>query len=270
MPVLAVAGGVVSYEDYGSGPVVLLIHGSPGNSKVWARVGEHLSGRCRVIAPDLPGYGKTTPQAPNAVPDNAHAAALLEGLIEVVGVPAVLAGHSYGAAVALAVALRGKVSPGALVFFETVALRILPLAGETRAYESAKAVFDDYIASFEGGNDRAFQTIIDFWFGPGAFNAMPESVQAYLLKETRSNIHDVQATFREEYTVAGLSRLLMPVLAVYGSRSPEVTRKMAQAFARQTPKGAAFCLEKANHALHTTHAEAVARIIGDLATGSGG
>ena len=50
----------MSYEDYGSGPIALLIHGSPGNGKAWARVGERLSKRYRVIAPDLPGYGDTT------------------------------------------------------------------------------------------------------------------------------------------------------------------------------------------------------------------
>lgn len=266
MPRLAIADRVVSYEDYGSGPVVLLIHGSPGNSKVWSRVGERLSDRYRVIAPDLPGYGDTTPQPLDAVPDTAHAAAILETLIAVVGVPTVLAGHSYGAVVALTIALRGNVTPGALALFETVALRLLRVAGEAQAYESAKAVFDDYISSFEGGNDRAFQKIIDFWFGPGAFNAMPESVQAHLLKGTSSNIRDVQATFREEYSVEGLDKLSMPVLAVYGARSPEITRKMAQVIATHARKGSILCMRKANHALTATHVEEVAQIIGDLAT----
>ena len=266
MPSLTVADWVVSYEDYGSGPVVFLIHGSPGNSKVWSRAGERLSDRYRVIAPDLPGYGDTTPQPADAVPDTAHAATILEALIAAVGVPVVLAGHSYGAVVAQAVALRGNITPGALALFETVALRLLPMAGDTQAYESAKAVFDDYIASFEAGNDRAFQKIIDFWFGSGAFDEMPESVQTHLLKGTSCNIRDVQATFREEYSVEGMDKLRMPVLAVYGARSPEVTRKMAQAIATHARKGSILCMQKANHALTTTHFEEVARIIGDLAT----
>ncbi len=266
MPSLVIADRVVSYEDYGSGPVVLLIHGSPGNSKVWSRVGERLADRYRIIAPDLPGYGDTTPQPLDAVPDTAHAAEILEALIAAVGVPTVLAGHSYGGVVALTIALRGNVTPGALALFETVALPLLRLTGETRAYEGAKAVFDDYIACFEGGDDRAFQKIIDFWFGSGAFNAMPESVQTYLLKGTSSNIRDVQATFREEYSIEGLRNLRMPVLAVYGARSPEVTEKMARAIATHARKGSSICMQKANHALTTTHVEQVAQIIADLAT----
>jgi pimeloyl-ACP methyl ester carboxylesterase len=192
--------------------------------------------------------------------------AILEALAAVVGTPTVLAGHSYGAVVAQAIALRGYVTPGALVLFETVALRLLPVAGEAQAYEDTKAVFDDYISSFQGGDDRAFRRIIDFWFGSGAFDAMPESVQAYLLKETSHNIRDVQATFREEYSVEGLRNLRMPVVAVCGARSPEVTRKMAQAIAIYARKGSILCMQKANHALTTTHVDEVARIIGDLAT----
>jgi pimeloyl-ACP methyl ester carboxylesterase len=62
MPSLAVANRVVSYEDHGSGPVVMLLHGSPGNSKAWSRVGERLSERYRVVAPDWasPEFPDTT------------------------------------------------------------------------------------------------------------------------------------------------------------------------------------------------------------------
>jgi len=151
MPRRVVDGREVSYEDYGAGPVVLLIHGSPGNGKAWQRVGERLADRFRIVAPDLPGHGATTPQPAGAVPDVADAAALIEALIRAVGAPAVLAGHSYGGVVALAIALRGGVSLGALALLEPVAVSMLRMAGDREAYESTKAVFDAYIAGVEGG-----------------------------------------------------------------------------------------------------------------------
>jgi pimeloyl-ACP methyl ester carboxylesterase len=114
MPTLAVDDRRLSYEDYGSGPVALLIHGSPGNAKAWARVGEPLAARYRIIAADLPGYGETTPQPPGGEPYVEYASELVEALTRYVGTPAVLAGHSYGGVVALALALRGPVSIGAL------------------------------------------------------------------------------------------------------------------------------------------------------------
>ena len=62
----------MSYEDYGSGPIALLIHGSPGNGKAWQRVGERLATHHRVIAPDLPGHGPTTPPPADSAPDPAY------------------------------------------------------------------------------------------------------------------------------------------------------------------------------------------------------
>lgn len=143
MPTLLVDHRRLTYDDDGSGPVALLVHGSPGNARVWARVGERLAGRYRVIAPDLPGYGGTTAQPAGAQPDVGYAAERVEALVRHVGPPAVPAGLSYGGVVALAVALRGNVSIGALALFEPVALNVLTLIDDAAAHASAKAVFDE-------------------------------------------------------------------------------------------------------------------------------
>ena len=261
MPRLDVGDKVVSYDDYGGGPVLLLIHGSPGNAKAWLSVGERLSDRYRIIAPDLPGYGATTPQSSAAVPDTIYAAELIEALVASIGTPTVLAGHSYGGVVALAVALRQRFPIGALVLFEPVALRVLSVVGEVAAYEGAKAVFDDYLSRFEGGDHQAIRTIIDFWNRPSVFDQMPDSVKAYLLKETAKNTRDVRATFREEYTLSAFGRLAVPILAVCGARSPAVTQQIAKAIATHTPTGSFVSLENADHALTTTHVDAVAETI---------
>ena len=81
MPELAIEGRRLSYQEYGSGPVALLLHGSPGNAKAWSRVGERLAGRHRVIAPDLPGYADTSPQPAGDEPDVGYASRLIENLI---------------------------------------------------------------------------------------------------------------------------------------------------------------------------------------------
>jgi haloalkane dehalogenase len=54
---LMLDGGVVSYLDEGSGPVVVLLHGAPLTSLGFVRVIRSLRRDHRVIAPDLPGFG---------------------------------------------------------------------------------------------------------------------------------------------------------------------------------------------------------------------
>jgi pimeloyl-ACP methyl ester carboxylesterase len=265
MPTLAIDDRMLSYEDSGDGPVALLIHGSPGNANAWARVAKLLAKRFRVIAPDLPGYGETTPQVPGQEPDVGYASELIEALIRHVGPPAVLAGHSYGGVVALSVALRRKVEIGAVVLFEPVAMPILAMAGDAQAFADVRAVFDDYIASFEGGDGRAVRKMIDHWFGAGAFAAMPETLQTYLIRETASNIKDVRGTFRERYSADAFRGLSVPVVVVVGDRSPDVTHRIARRVAEQLPRGSVEILAGANHALTTTHAEAVAGFVSSAA-----
>jgi len=228
-------------------------------------VGERLADRFRIVAPDLPGHGATTPQPAGAVPDVAYAAALIEALIRTVGAPAVLAGHSYGGVVALAIALRGRVSLAALALLEPVAVSMLRMAGDREGYESTKAVFDAYIAGVEGGEPHTVRTMVDFWFGAGAFDRMPEPLRASMVRQAAVNVRDVRAAFREDYSPAACHRLGMPVTTLVGGRSPAVTHKIAQAIAAHAPIGSVVTLDTATHAMTTTHAEAVAHALAALA-----
>ena len=49
--------GRMAYVDEGSGPPVVLVHGTPSSSREWRHVIEALRERHRVLAPDLLGFG---------------------------------------------------------------------------------------------------------------------------------------------------------------------------------------------------------------------
>jgi 3-oxoadipate enol-lactonase len=54
----------IHYQDAGSGKeVVLLLHAFPLHSGMWSRQVAALSPKYRIIAPDYPGLGKSTPRA---------------------------------------------------------------------------------------------------------------------------------------------------------------------------------------------------------------
>ena len=266
MPTLKVTDTqVVSYEEYGAGPGLMLLHGSPGSASAWQPVGQRLSDRFRIVAPNLPGYGGTSleePGGPDGVP---HAAGLLESLIRETGVPDVLAGHSYGGAVALTVALRGHVKPRALALFEPVCTPILLATGETEPFARMKVLLDDYVSAFESGDLEAARTMVDFWFGPGAYEKLPGPVRDFIVKNTGPNVHDVRATFRERYAPDAIRKLDMPVWVVYGSNSPDVSYKIASTLAAIARKGSLVKVDGATHALTATHSGEVAQMIAALA-----
>ena len=51
----------VHYRHAGSGPVLILLHQSPQNSRMWLSMIERFADRYTVIAPDTPGFGHSDP-----------------------------------------------------------------------------------------------------------------------------------------------------------------------------------------------------------------
>ena len=99
-----------------AGPPVVLLHGWMASADLnWFSVFEPLGAAHRVIAPDLPGHGRSAPRANplnlEAVADDV--AALLRQLD---AAPAIVVGYSMGSAVAQLMALRHPSVVGGLVF----------------------------------------------------------------------------------------------------------------------------------------------------------
>jgi pimeloyl-ACP methyl ester carboxylesterase len=100
---VSVRGARVRYVDYGDGPPLLLIHGMGGRWETWlaniSTLGEHY----RVIAVDLPGFGRSEPLPAGA--DFGGYPRVLEDLLDDLGIASVAVfGHSLGGLVSLALA----------------------------------------------------------------------------------------------------------------------------------------------------------------------
>src|SRR5687768_14510336 len=102
------------YVVGGEGPPVVLVHGWTGAASNFVELAPLLARRYRVLAPDLPGHGGSSPlpAAPNmdAYADRVRAVAAAEGML-----PAAVVGHSMGGLVALRLALRRPDDVSALV-----------------------------------------------------------------------------------------------------------------------------------------------------------
>jgi pimeloyl-ACP methyl ester carboxylesterase len=89
-----------------SGPTVVLLQGASGGAANWYRVMGPLSRACRVLAPDLPGFGLSGPAAPLG-PLGSYVASVVEGWLSALGVTrCTVVGTSFGGLAALRLAQR--------------------------------------------------------------------------------------------------------------------------------------------------------------------
>ncbi|MGE5290383.1 MAG: alpha/beta fold hydrolase [Micromonosporaceae bacterium] len=105
--------GPVHYLDFGGpadGPVIVCVHGLGGAALNWSAVAPLLTGRCRILAPDLAGHGLTqSGRRGTSVQANR---ALLHRFIEAVpGSPVILMGNSMGGMISL---LEASAAPEAV------------------------------------------------------------------------------------------------------------------------------------------------------------
>ena len=251
---------MLEVDEYGAGPPLVLIHGSPANGKTWKAVGDLLSDRFRVIAPTLPDHEIEAVQPPSPMKTEDMARAV-EHAIGDRDQPIRLAAHSFGSNVALAIALGGRLAIDRLVLFEPVTVKILPVAGEDTAFAAAKSTFDSYVERYRSGESQAVETMIEFWFGPGGFDRMPAPVQDYLIDRTEVNVRDVKANFGERYSPEILRDLLVPTTIVHGGASPAITGTIANAMAGALGNASTEIIGGATHAMLVTHPEDVAGAI---------
>jgi pimeloyl-ACP methyl ester carboxylesterase len=93
-------GSRLAYRAAGEGPVILLIHGITSDSSIWERVMPGLARSHTVIAPDLPGHGRSDkPKGDYSL--GAHACWLRDLLLALGHQRATLVGHSLGGGIAM-------------------------------------------------------------------------------------------------------------------------------------------------------------------------
>ena len=268
MPTLRISDAdAIAYDDAGQGPVIVLVHGSPGTSRAWQPVAERLAARFRVIAPNLPGYGATTRPAGEGPGDSSYAAGLIEALIAEVGPPACRR-HSYGGAVALVTAAARPGPSAGAGLFEPVAGAGVAAVARRQPSRADQALSRATARLSSGAPREAAPDHGGLLVRRGRARSDARADSGVLIAHNGHNVRDVCARLFAILTRARPTWADLPVLCAYGSRSSAMMVKIVEAIASHTPRGIIKKIEKANHAMTTTHAEAVATLIMELADGS--
>jgi pimeloyl-ACP methyl ester carboxylesterase len=132
MPKVTLGNGVrIHYQQVGEGPDLVMVHGLTGNLAVWhLRIVSELSERFRILTYDLRGHGLSDAPPTGYSPD-AMAGDLLELLDALEIEQPLIAGHSYGADIALYHALNHPERVREVIAIEAA----LPALEESRRHE---------------------------------------------------------------------------------------------------------------------------------------
>jgi pimeloyl-ACP methyl ester carboxylesterase len=129
----------MAYDDTGSGPAVLLLHGYPFNRSMWREQTEALSENYRVITPDLRGHGETTATPEPATMD--EMARDVAALMDELNIHrAAVGGLSMGGYVTLAFYRRFPLRVRALVLADTRPQADTEEARRNREQQARKAL----------------------------------------------------------------------------------------------------------------------------------
>lgn len=238
----------IEFIDAGRGPPVVLLHSSASGAHQWEALTAELAPTRRVIAPNLLGYGRTDPRDGASRASAAAQAMAMIPALEGLDGPIDLVGHSFGAVIALELALALGPRAGRLALFEPNAFAMLDGSG----FEAERLVVARLHARIRLLAARAAWTPLaalfaDFFSGPGTWAAMPAVRRDSLAAALRHNADEWSAVMAPALEPQRWQTVGGPVLLAWARDSPAPLRAVASALMAVHPGWMPVQLDRGGH-----------------------
>lgn len=221
---------------------LLLFHAFPLSSAMWAAEAAALGKACRVITPDLPGFGRSPRQKGPAIPGMAREAArLLDDLG--IGEPVVAGGLSMGGYVAFEFLRQYPERVRALALLSTRAAADTP-EGRAKRLKTVEEIRAKGLEPFS-------RAVLPNLVGKTTLSSRPEvcrRVTEMILANTPEGVADAllaMAARRDSTDLLGAIRV--PTLVVAGDEDTFIRADEAQAMASAIPGSRLEVIPQAGH-----------------------
>jgi pimeloyl-ACP methyl ester carboxylesterase len=247
----------LAYVDRGAGTPVLLIHGFPLDHTMWDAQVHALSQQCRVIAPDLRGFGESTLTAGDAehgVSMEQYADNLAE-LLDAITIrePVVIAGFSMGGYIAWQFVRKYPDRVRALAQCDTRA------AADTEEARAGRLKMAEHV--HEWGTARVAEIMGPKLFAPATFEKKPHLVAAvrHVVENTSSSaIAAAQRGMAQRPDMTSfLPTIRVPTLAICGAGDAISPPSEMQSIAAALPNATYVEIPDAGHMTTMENPEAV-------------
>ncbi|QHE75603.1 alpha/beta fold hydrolase [Hydrogenophaga sp. PBL-H3] len=246
-------------REAGTGPAVVCLHSNASHGGQWRALMARLAPSHRVLAPDSYGSGSSPEWSSDRTISLADEVAFLAPVLASAGEPFGMVGHSYGAAVALRAALQQPQRVRALVLYEPTMFSLIEADGP--APNEADGIRNTVAAAAAaldaGDKNLAAKCFIDYWMGPGSWDATPPERQPAIANSTVNVRRWGHALMTEPTPLAAFASLDVPVLLMTGGRSPASAQGVARRLLGVLPRVEHQVFEKLGHMGPITHPEPV-------------
>lgn len=236
----------------------VFIHCTMAHAGAWSGVQAELAGKLAMTAFDRPGHGSSAP-----VPDAGGAVELLDLTTRIAAAlapgPTDIIGHSFGAIVALRLAMTRPELVRSLVLIEPPLFAAIAATPEGRAQTAAMTEVRAALSAGEAARAaRLFHEAVN------PENPWPELSEIARESLTRQvSLAAIEAPVTRDDAAGllapgGLEAITAPVLLLQGSHSPPVFAETVAALAGRLPDARRAMVRGAGHMLPLTHPVAVA------------
>lgn len=248
-------------EADGTKPVCLLLHGLADEADTWRHVLNPLSGSYRMIAPDLPGFGRSgKPKIRYSIP---YFCEVIRELLKNLNVEsAVFAGSSLGGMICQYIALGHPSLVDRLILIDGLLLNPRKKMSFSEALFLTPGIGEYYYSSLRNRPDEAYQSLMVYY---ADLEKMPEEERSFLYERVSERVwnpgqspaffslyrglkgwlHKRQTEFRE-----AIGKCNAPTLIIWGERDRIIPVKNAESLIRIQKSSRLVIIPGAGHLPH--------------------